>query len=71
MTEEGWYCGYSAAVSQEMTVSENLSEGSPDRKHAAFGISYQLICTPYSGTDGMLLHINGISTMGILKSFVL
>jgi hypothetical protein len=43
-----------------MTVSENLSEGSPDRKHAAFGISYQLICTPYSGTDGMLLHINGI-----------
>jgi hypothetical protein len=26
MTEEGWYCGYSAAVSQDMTVSENLSK---------------------------------------------
>jgi hypothetical protein len=70
MTKEGWYCGYSAAVSQDMTVSENLSKEILIG-NAAFGISYRLICTPYSGTAGMLLHINGISTMGILKSFVL
>lgn len=54
MTKEGWYCGYSAAVSQDMTVSENLSKEILIG-NAAFGISYRLICTPYSGTAGMLL----------------
>ena len=36
------------------------------------GIAYQLrnIYTPYESAAGILLHINGKFTMGILKSFL-
>jgi hypothetical protein len=54
-------------------LAATLYQGNPDRGHKLWNIvSIKIyIYTPYAGAVGMLLHINGKFTMGILKSSLL
>jgi hypothetical protein len=54
-------------------LAATLYQGNPDRSHKLWNIvSIKIyIYTPYAGAVGMLLHINGKFTMGILKSSLL
>ena len=58
---------YFIKINQIMVAAATLYQGNPDRNRKLWNSEYTEIYTPYAGAVGMLLHINGKSTMGKLK----